>query len=175
MISEAPQNPAGAYISEVELSPQRRDELITVIETTPPALRNAVENLTEGQLATKYRNWTIRQIVHHLADSHVNSYVRFKWTLTEDFPTIKAYDEGRWAALDDSRQGDLQPALALLTGLHLRWVQLLRSISDEQFRRSFNHPETKAAVRLTEALGYYAWHCRHHVGQILWLRDQHHW
>ena len=110
MISEAPQNPAGAYISEVELSPQRRDELITVIETTPPALRNAVENLTEGQLATKYRNWTIRQIVHHLADSHVNSYVRFKWTLTEDFPTIKAYDEGRWAALDDSLQNQTPEA-----------------------------------------------------------------
>ena len=170
---EAPQNPAGEFVAEGEYSPQRREEFIAVIENTPAAMRQAVDGLTGDQLATRYRNWTIRQIVHHLADSHVNCYVRFKWALTENIPTIKAYDEGRWAALDDSLHGDVRAPLALLDGLHLRWVQLLRSMSQEQFGRSFNHPETKKTVRLSEALCYYAWHCRHHVGQILWLREQH--
>src|SRR5204862_5683097 len=94
--------------------PQRRGELITVLEAAPAALRGAVAGLSEGQLDTRYRNWTIRQIVHHLAASHVNSYVRFKWALTEERPTIKAYDEGSWAALTDSRSGDVSAPLALL-------------------------------------------------------------
>src|SRR5262249_31195846 len=103
----APQNPAGAYVSEESYGPQRRDELIATIEIAPRVLREAVVGLSEDQCATLYRNWTIRQIVHHLADSHVNSYVRFKWALTEELPTIKAYDEGRWAALEDSRTGSI--------------------------------------------------------------------
>ncbi|MGH8244882.1 MAG: DinB family protein [Gammaproteobacteria bacterium] len=110
-----------------------------------------------------------------MADSHVNSYVRFKWALTEDQPTIKAYDEGRWSALEDARAGDIGPPLALLESLHARWVQLLRSMSEEQFRRSFIHPESRETVRLFAALPYYAWHCRHHTGQILWLRERHGW
>jgi len=146
-----------------------------VLEGAPAALQRAVDGLSEDQLDTRYRNWTIRQIVHHLADSHVNSYVRFKWALTEDRPTIKAYDEGRWAALEDSRTGDIRPARALLEGLHARWVQLLRKLSAEQLGRSFLHPETGKTIRLSEALCYYAWHCRHHTGQICWLREQHKW
>jgi hypothetical protein len=139
---EAPQNPAGAFVPEANYGAQRREELITIIQTAPDALRKAVAGLSEAQLDAHYRNWTIRQIVHHLADSHVNSYIRFKWALTEEGPTIKAYDEGRWAELVDARTGDVAAPLALLEGLHARWVQLLRSMTSEQFARCFVHPET---------------------------------
>ena len=98
---EAPQYPAGPFTSEEACDARRRDQLIADIEAAPRLLRESITGLSAPQLETKYRNWTIRQIVHHIADSHVNSYVRFKWTLTEETPTIKAYDEGRWAALDD--------------------------------------------------------------------------
>jgi uncharacterized damage-inducible protein DinB len=172
---EAPQNPAGSFAPEENYGPQRRDELIEVIATTPTALRSAVAGLSEDQLDTRYRNWTIRQIVHHLADSHVHSYIRFKWALTEELPTIKAYDEGHWAALEDSRTGDVQAPLALLEGLHARWVQLLRSLTEEQYARSFLHPESGQTVSLSAALCYYAWHCRHHTAQIRWLREQRGW
>jgi uncharacterized damage-inducible protein DinB len=172
---EAPDNPAGAFTPEENYSRPRRDELIAVIERAPSALRAAVAGLSDDQLDTRYRNWTIRQIVHHLADSHVNSYIRFKWALTEERPTIKAYDEGRWAALADSRTGDVRAPLALLEGLHARWVQLLRAMTEEQFTRSFVHPETGQTVNLNAALCYYAWHCRHHTAQITWLRQQRGW
>jgi uncharacterized damage-inducible protein DinB len=172
---EAPQNPAGVFAAEDDYGSGRRGEFIAVIETAPSTLRNAVAGLSEDQLDTRYRNWTIRQIVHHVADSHVNSYVRFKWALTEELPTIKPYDDGRWAALEDSRTGDIQAPLALLDGLHVRWVQLLRSMTDGQFARSFFHPETGQTVSLSAALSYYAWHCRHHTAQITWLRGQRGW
>jgi hypothetical protein len=172
---EAPQNPAGAFVPEANYTPQRREEFITIIQNAPAALRQAVAGLSEAQLNTKYRNWTIRQIVHHLADSHMNSYIRFKWALTEERPTIKAYHEDRWVALADERTGDVTLPLALLEALHARWVQLLRLMTDEQFARCFVHPETGAAVSLADALCSYAWHCRHHTGQILWLRQKQGW
>src|SRR5262249_40092820 len=155
--------------------PPRRAEFIAVLDQAPAAVRRAVAGLTDERLDTRYRNWTVRQIVHHLADSHVNSYVRFKWALTQERPTIKAYDEGRGAALEDSRAGDSAARLALLEGLHARWVQLLRAMTDEQFARSFFHPETGQSVSLNAALCYYAWHCRHHTAQITWLRERHGW
>ena len=172
---EAPRNPAGAFAPEDNDGSDRRNEFIAVITNAPAALRQAVAGLSEEQLETRYRNWTIRQIVHHIADSHVNSYVRFKWTLTEERPTIKAYDEARWAALADSRTGDLRAPLALLEGLHARWVHLLRTMTGEQFAQSFLHPETGQTVTLSAALCYYAWHCRHHTAQINWLREQRGW
>jgi uncharacterized damage-inducible protein DinB len=172
---QAPQYPAGPFKPEADLGPERRVALIAEIQGAAAVLREAVSGLSETQLDTRYKNWTIRQIVHHLADSHVNSYIRFKWTLTEGRPTIKAYDEGRWAALEDSRTGDIRAPLALLEGLHARWVQLLRSMTEEQFARSFIHPETGDVVTLEAALCYYAWHGRHHTGQIQWLREQHGW
>jgi uncharacterized damage-inducible protein DinB len=171
----APQYPAGPLELEDHYGPQRRGELIAVIEGAPAVLRRAVSGLSDGQLDTRYRNWTVRQIVHHLADSHVNSYVRFKWALTEEQPTIKAYHEDRWVALEDSRAGAVGAPLALLDGLHACWVQLLRVMSEEQFARSFLHPQSGEVVSLNAALGYYAWHCRHHTGQITWLREQHRW
>jgi len=171
----APQNPAGEFVPEENLTAERRARLIVDIEQAPANLRQAVAGLSEEQLDTRYRNWTIRQIVHHIADSHVNSYVRFKWTLTEEQPTIKAYDEGRWAALEDSRSGDIQAPSGLLEGLHACWVQLLRSMTPAQFARSFTHPETGKSITLNAALCYYAWHCKHHTAQITWLREQHRW
>jgi hypothetical protein len=172
---QAPDHPAGAYRPETNFEKARREEWIAIIEAAPGAVRQVVDGLTQDQLDTRYKNWTIRQIVHHLADSHVNSYVRFKWALTEECPTIKAYDEGRWVALSDSCTGDVQAPLALLDGLHGRWVQLLRSMTEEQFARSFLHPETGQTVSLNSALCYYAWHCRHHTAQINWLREQRDW
>jgi len=172
---EAPQNPAGAFAPEDNYGPERREEFITVIAKAPAALREAVAGLSEEQLDTRYKNWTIRQIVNHLADSHVNSYIRFKWTLTEDQPTIKAYDEGRWAALQDARTGDVRAPLALLDGLHVRWVQLLRSMTEQQFTRSFIHPETGNTMSLNAALCYYAWHCRHHTAQVAWVCQREGW
>ena len=172
---DAPQNPAGPFVAEDGYDRRRRDEFIAVLDQAPAAVRHAVAGLADERLDTRYRNWTVRQIVHHLADSHVNSYVRFKWALTEERPTIKAYDEGRWAALEDSRAGDIAAPLALLEGLHARWVQLLRAMTDEQFARSFFHPETGQSVSLSAALCYYAWHCRHHTAQITWLRERHGW
>jgi hypothetical protein len=172
---EAPQYPAGAFVPEDNYGPQRRDALIAVLDQAPAALRQAVAGLNDEQLDTKYKSWTIRQIVNHLADSHVNCYIRFKWALTEDHPTIKPYDEGRWAALADSCKGEISFPLALLEGLHARWVHLLRSMTDEQWARSFFHPETKETVTLSTALCSYAWHCRHHTAQINWLRKVRGW
>ncbi len=172
---EAPLNPAGAFVPEENYGPTRRDELIAVIETAPAALRTAVAGLSESQLDTRYRNWTVRQIAHHLADSHVNSYARFKLALTEESPTIKPYDEGRWSELPDARTGDVRTSLALLEGLHSRWVHVLRSMTEEQFARCYFHPETRSTVSRSAALCSYAWHCRHHTAQITWLRARHGW
>jgi uncharacterized damage-inducible protein DinB len=172
---ELPLNPVGEFIKEENCSPGRLAELISEIEQAPTILQRTVAGLSDQQLDTKYRNWTIRQIVHHLADSHVNSYIRCKWTLTEDTPTIKAYFEDRWVALPDSRAGDIEPSLALLEAIHTRWVQLLRTLSPADFARSFIHPETEQTIRLDTLLSYYPWHSRHHTGQIAWLREQYGW
>jgi uncharacterized damage-inducible protein DinB len=172
---EVPQNPAGVFVPEEGYGPQRRDEFISIIESAPSVLRKTVSGLVGDQLDALYRNWSIRQIVHHLSDSHVHAYTRFKFALTEDCPTIKPYDESTWAATIDSRTGDIQVPLALIEGLHARWVQVLRSLTPEQFQRSFHHPEYNQTVRLSESLCLYAWHCRHHTAQIQWIRDQRGW
>jgi uncharacterized damage-inducible protein DinB len=170
-----PQNPAGEFQPEEPLTAQRRSELIDDIAEAPARLRAAVSGLNDAQLDAKYRNWTIRQIVQHLADSHLHSYIRFKWALTEEQPLIKAYDENRWSDLPDARAGDVAAPLAMYEGVHACWTQLLRAMTAEQFARSFNHPETGKTVRLNDALCYYAWHSRHHTGQITWLRQQNRW
>jgi len=172
---EPPQFPAGPVEPLPSDAMRRRSELIATIENAPAELRRIVSPLSQSQLDTRYKNWTIRQIIHHIADSHVNSYIRFKWALTEDRPTIKAYDDGRWAELADSRAGDIQAPLALLDGLHACWVQLLRAMSAEQYQREFIHPDTGKTINLIEALHYYAWHCRHHTAQIAWRQKQHDW
>jgi hypothetical protein len=172
---EPPQYPAGPDVPVECPAPERRSELIAEIEQAPARLRQAVAGLSDAQLDTRYKNWTIRQIVHHLADSHVNAYVRFKLALTEAVPTIKPYEEGRWVDLDDERLGDVAVPLALLDGLHAGWVRLLRSMTDGQFARTYFHPEAGVTVALSAALGSYAWHGRHHTAQILWLRQGRGW
>ena len=170
-----PRHPAGEFQPEANYSQEVRDQLIESIARAPGKLKAAVANLSEDQLDTRYKNWTIRQIVHHIADSHVHSYIRFKWALTEDNPTIKAYEEGDWVLLTDSAHGDLVPPLTLLEGLHAKWVQLLKTMTEDQFARTFVHPQTGETVDLWNALNYYPWHSEHHTGQILWLREQKQW
>jgi uncharacterized damage-inducible protein DinB len=170
-----PQFPAGPFEPENQYGEDRRRELIEVIERAPAVLRRAVSGLSDAQLDTLYKAWTIRQIVHHVADSHLNSYVRFKWALTEERPTIKAYHEGLWASLADSRTGEVAPTLAMLEALHQRWVHLLRTMTAEQYGRDFVHPETFSRVTLASSVALYAWHGRHHTAQIMWLREQKGW
>jgi hypothetical protein len=164
-----PAFPAGAYIPELNPLVGRRGELIDEIDRLPARLRHLVEDASAARLDTRYKNWTVRQIVHHLADSHMNAYVRFRLTLTEDQPTIKPYDETRWAELPDARAADVALSLGLLEALHARWVLLLRSMTETDFERSYFHPEFQKEFRLAEVLGLYAHHCRHHAAQIAWV------
>ena len=169
---EPPRHPIGEYVEETEPSPARRAQWIDVLEAAPRRLRRATAGLSDTQLDAKYRNWTIRQIVHHLADSHMQSYARFKWALTENRPTIKPYDETamvRAGGFDHRRRrGVARP--------DRRTARRAGSCSCEASstttsRRTFHHPETGRSPRLDEVLGYYAWHARHHTGQIVWLRN----
>jgi DinB superfamily len=167
---EAPKHPAGPFSPDDALAVTRRNELIEAIAAVPGQVRALVADLSDDQLATKYRNWTLRQIVHHLADSHTNAYVRFKWTLTEENPTIKAYNESLWAELDDSQSGNLEVPLAMLDAVHARWVRLMRTMTDAAFERTYFHPESKKTFTLNGALALYEWHSRHHTAMLAWVR-----
>ena len=170
-----PQFPAGAYTPEPNPLPARRAELIAEVAELPAAARAAVAGLSRDQIDTKYRNWTVRQIIHHLADSHMNAFLRFRWALTEDAPAIKPYDETLWSELTETRTADVELSLKLLDGLHARWALLLRSLSDADFARTYFHPQYQKTTTLTEALGLYAHHGLHHVGQVRWLRQANGW
>jgi hypothetical protein len=161
-----PDHPAGPYVPQAKPSPTERAELINVLRDFPARLRKTVAGLTEAQLDTKYRNWTIRQIVNHLADSHLNGYVRLRLALTEDQPTIKPYDESAWSNLSESRTTNVQISLQLLEALHARLVCTLETMSESEFARTYFHPEHQRLFSLGEFLGNYAWHSRHHLGQI---------
>lgn len=152
-----------------------REAAIAVIADTPRAFRAAVADLTDAQLDTPYREggWTVRQLAHHVPDSHLNAYCRFKLGLTEDHPTIKAYEEAAWARLPDST-GPISPSLDLLTALHLRWVDLLRAMTSEDFARTLHHPES-GVLRLDTVLALYAWHGPHHVAHVTGLRQRMGW
>lgn len=167
-----PDFPAGPYRPELNPTPARCAGLIGEIEHLPARVRELVAGLKAAQLDTRYKNWTIRQIVHHLADSHMNAFIRFRLALTEDHPTIKPYDETRWAELPDAQAADVGLSINLLEALHARWVLLLRSMTDADFARSYYHPEYQKEFSLAEALGLYAHHCRHHPAQIAWLRRE---
>jgi|SRR5690348_656566 len=148
---------------------------IDAIAETPKKLKAAIEGLGEHQLDTPYRpgGWTVRQVVHHVPDSHMNSYVRFKLALTEDEPTIKPYDEARWAELTDSK-APVELSLQLLENLHKRWVLLLNSLTPSNWQRKFRHPE-RGMMTLDENVQLYAWHGRHHVAHITALRQRNNW
>jgi hypothetical protein len=149
---------------------------IDAIEKTPEQLQQAVGGLTEDQLDTCYRpeGWTVRQVVHHLADSHINAYCRCKLTLTEDVPTIRTYDEKAWADLTEAQTGAIELSLGILEAVHLRWVAALRSLSESDFLRELDHPEL-GPMKLFQLVHMYGWHGFHHVAHITALRSRHHW
>ncbi|MBI3698439.1 MAG: bacillithiol transferase BstA [Acidobacteria bacterium] len=168
--------PIGRFAPEDQITEERRQRWIDEIAEVPAQIRAALQGLTPEQLDTPYRpgGWTVRQVAHHLPDSHLNSYVRFKLALTEEQPTIKPYDQERWAKLEDGRAAPVEISLALLESLHRRWVFLLRSLSPSEFARKFRHPEL-GEVTLERNLALYAWHGRHHVAQITSLRERMGW
>jgi len=149
-------------------------EWIEILEKFPFRLEQLVSNLTEEQLDTPYRpeGWTVRQVVHHLSDSHHHSYTRFKWALTEDSPLIKAYYEGDWAEMEDSRSAPIKMSLDHLKAIHYKLVYLLRSLSQDNLNKGFIHPETKKLVLLKQNLALYAWHSNHHYAHIKNLLDK---
>jgi uncharacterized damage-inducible protein DinB len=168
--------PVGKFHYEGPLTEEQKKAFLGEVEQTPANLQAAVKGLSEAQLDTPYRDggWTVRQVVHHLPDSHMNSYVRFKLALTEDAPTIKPYAEDRWAELADTKATPVDVSLVLLDCLHYRWMRLLRSLSDEDWKRTFVHPE-HGPMTLEKALAMYAWHGRHHVAHITELRKRMSW
>jgi len=170
------QYPIGKFQYEGTITAAQREIWMKDIADAPQKLRLAVQGLSEDQLNTPYRpdGWTLRQVVHHVADSHMNSYIRFKLALTEDLPTIKPYDEACWAELSDSVSLPVEISLQLLDSLHLRWVDVLRSTNAEAFNRSFIHPES-GETPLAKNLGIYAWHGNHHIAHITSLRDRMDW
>ena len=169
--------PIGKFTLPMRISEDDRNVFISEIEALPKILNDAVDGLTEEQLDTRYRpdGWTIRQVIHHLADSHLNSYVRFKWTVTESQPVIKAYDEKDWAQLEDARKAPVSLSLHLLEGIHRRWVWFLRSLGPDDWRKCFVHPETNKQVPLEINLALYAWHGKHHLAHILELKKHKDW
>ncbi|MEJ8756976.1 YfiT family bacillithiol transferase [Pontibacter sp. H259] len=159
--------PTGHYQKPNEFTSAVIEDYISVIHTFPKRVAEAVEGLSEEQLDTPYRpdGWTIRQVVHHCSDSHMNAFIRHKLALTEDNPVIRPYYEDRWAELPDSKM-PVAPSLLLLQGLHARWTLLLKSLTPPELERTFVHPEHNKAFTLAESIGMYAWHCNHHLAHI---------
>ncbi len=170
--------PIGRFQRPADVTADERAAFIETVAGTPAALREAVRGLDDAQLDTPYRpgGWTVRQVVHHVPDSHLNSYVRFKLALTEREPAIKPYDEKAWAELPDGRSGLVAESLALLDALHARWVYLLRAMTPADFARTVVHPEhPEMPMTLDVMLALYAWHGRHHVAHITALREREGW
>ncbi len=159
------------------LEPDERAELVDTLAHAPVALREAVDGLDGDQLDTPYRpgGWTVRQVVHHVPDSHLNSYVRFRWALTEDRPLIKPYDQEGWAELPDARSAPVEPSLRLMDALHARWELLLWAMDPEDFARELRHPDFDEPLTLDTMLELYAWHGRHHVAHVTGLRERKGW
>jgi hypothetical protein len=168
--------PIGKWEAGNELSPELRIQMIDEIALAPGKIRKAAGGLSDEQLDTPYRpdGWTVRQVIHHLADSHMNAYVRCRLALTEKEPLIKPYDENLWAGLPDARTAPAEISLVLLDSLHNRWARLLRSIRPEDFARTFRHPE-RGIMTLDATLRIYEWHGRHHTAHITALRQRMGW
>jgi|SRR5215831_18735023 len=171
-----PSYPIGKFHYDDAPSDEQKRVFLEQIAETPANLRAAIKGLSDTQLDTPYRTggWTVRQVVHHVPDSHMNSYVRFKLALTENEPTIKPYAEDRWAELADTKATPIEVSLTLLDSLHDRWVRLLRSLNADDWKRTFRHPEL-GPMTLEKTLALYAWHGRHHVAHITELRKQKSW
>jgi uncharacterized damage-inducible protein DinB len=168
--------PIGKFHYDGALSAEQKQTYLDEIAQTPAKLRTAVKDLSDAQLGTPYRDggWTVRQVVHHVPDSHLNSYVRFKLALTEDEPTIKTYAEDRWAELPDTKATPIVVSLTMLDALHDRWIRLLRLLGPEDWKRTFRHPDL-GPMTLEKALAMYAWHGKHHVAHITSLRERNGW
>ena len=168
--------PIGRFQRPAQIGGEDLAAWIEEIEALPARFRRMVEPLSAAQLETPYRpgGWTVRQVVHHVPESHLNSFIRFKWALTEDRPTIKAYSEDRWASLPDYAATPVGVSLDLLDALHRRWVPLLRTMTPGEWAREFVHPE-RGPMRLDTALGIYAWHGRHHLAHIEALARREGW
>jgi hypothetical protein len=171
-----PRYPVGRYQAPPAISAEQRRAWIDQIAAAPRELREAVQGLSELQLDTPYRDggWSVRQVVHHVSDSHMNGFVRFKLGLTEDSATIRTFDERAWACLADVRSTPVEVSLELLEALHIRWVAVLRSLEENQWTRSIRHAEY-GEVRLDVLLGLYEWHGRHHVAHVISARERMRW
>ena len=169
--------PVGKYSFSGDVTPQQRKEWIGQIAAAPDRLRAAVAGLSDTQLETPYRDggWTVRQVTHHLPDSHLNAYTRFRLALTEEHPTIRPYHEDLWAKLPDAKSAPVEISLALLDAVHRRWLVLLEAMSDSDFGRTYHHPEHGKTFTLDWTVGMYAWHGRHHVTHITSLRERMGW
>ena len=176
-MSDSLRYPIGPFTAPDHVSEDERQQYIEEIAHLPQQIAQAVDTLIDAQLDTPYRDegWTVRQLVHHLPDSHLNAYTRFRLALTEDNPTIQPYREDRWAELSDARKARIEPSLQLLESLHQRWVMLLQSLTDEDFARTYAHPDQDQPVRLDTALANYAWHGRHHLAHITTLKERKAW
>jgi len=168
--------PIGPFSPDATSTPESRTRHIDEIAGLPPKFRQAIGGLSKEQVDTPYREggWTIRQVIHHVPDSHLNAYIRFKLALTENVPTIKPYNEDAWAKLKDSELTPLEVSLSLLESIHTRWVTLLRSLQATDFERKLNHPESGVQT-LNRMLAMYAWHGRHHLAHITGLRERMKW
>ena len=171
-----PRYPIGKYIVQ-PFSEKLLGEWLIDIKNLPQHLENSILNLDEQQLNTAYRDggWTVKQVVHHVADSHMNAYTRFKLGLTEDKPVIKPYDEAAWAEMADSKNLPINISLTLLHSLHIRWYEILKNMSADEFKKTIYHPEQKKEISLWELLGMYAWHGKHHVAHITSLCEREKW
>ena len=160
--------PIGKYQVPEKITSNHINTWTEEIASLPNRMRSAVENLSTEQLDTNNRpeGWTIRQVVHHVPDSHMNAYIRFKLALTEDNPSIRHYFEDRWAELTDSKILPIEPALLLLEGLHQKWTKLLQTLTSSELERTFFHPESQASSSIAFNIGNYAWHGNHHLAQI---------
>ena len=168
--------PIGKFITQ-PFSEKQLQEWLLDIKFLPQHVENAILNLDESQLDIPYRpdGWSVKQLVHHVADSHMNAYIRFKLALTEINPTIKPYDEAAWANLIDTQQVPINVSLTLLHALHVRWVALIRGITTEDWNRTVFHPEQKKEITLWNLLGTYAWHGKHHTAHVTSLRERMNW
>ena len=169
--------PVGKFSFTEQISAEEIASMIKTIEELPAKLRNAVSDMNEDQLNTPYRDggWTVRQVVHHLFDSHSNSYTRMKLAMTEDNPTIKPYLEARWAELEDGKNTPVELGLNLLELLHKRWLIFLRSLTEKDLQRTFFHPDNKRSQTIAQTIDLYAWHCRHHLAHITELKKRIQW
>ncbi len=177
MITDDLRYPIGKYSTPQNITSSDREKFLAIIEQLPSKMIEAIQGLNDAQLDTPYREngWTVRQVVHHVVDSHVNAYIRFKFALTEDNPTIKPYNENLWAELPEAKTGAVEISLPFIDAIHHRWVIMMKSMSEDQWARTYIHPEKKVTSRLDEVLSLYAWHSEHHTAHITSLRKRMNW